>query len=45
MPIGEERAWPLIPLGLCATALVVLGLTLPAPLETLLRQIVEIVER
>jgi hydrogenase-4 component F len=42
---GEDRLWPLIPLGLCATTLVVLGITLPAPLETLLRQIVAIVER
>jgi len=42
---GEDRLWPLIPRGLCATTLVVLGITLPAPLETLLRQIVAIVER
>jgi hydrogenase-4 component F len=42
---GEDRLWPLIPLGLCATTLVVLGITLPAPLEILLRQIVAIVER
>ncbi|HEX6081396.1 MAG TPA: proton-conducting transporter membrane subunit [Methylomirabilota bacterium] len=43
--VGEARPWSLIPLGLCAVALVVLGLVLPAPLEALLRQIVEIVEQ
>jgi hypothetical protein len=31
-----------VPLGLCVVALVVLGLTLPAPLQTLLARIVEI---
>lgn len=40
---GEGCLWPLIPLGLCATALIVLGIALPAPLDALLRQIVEIV--
>ncbi len=40
--VGEGNAWPLIPLGLCVTALVVLGVTLPAPLQTLLARIVEI---
>jgi hydrogenase-4 component F len=42
---GESSRWPLVPLGVCMTALVVLGLTLPAPLQTLLHRIVEIVER
>ena len=43
--VGEPGVWPLLPLGLCMSALVVLGIMLPAPLEALLRQIVEIVER
>jgi hydrogenase-4 component F len=42
---GEGNAWPLVPLGLCMVALVVLGLTLPAPLQVLLAQIVEIAGR
>jgi hydrogenase-4 component F len=41
--VGEPSRWPLLPLGVCVTALVVLGITLPAPLEALLHQIVEIV--
>ena len=41
--VGEESYWPLVPLAACMAALVVLGITLPTPLETLLRQIVEIV--
>jgi len=40
---GERNLWPLVPLGACLAALVVLGITLPAPLQTLLRQVVEIV--
>jgi hypothetical protein len=40
---GEANRWPLVPLGVCAAALVVLGVTLPPPLQTLLHQIVEIV--
>ena len=40
--VGEGSAWPLVPLGLCVAALVVLGLTLPAPLRALLTRIVEI---
>ncbi|MBI3637215.1 MAG: hydrogenase 4 subunit F [Candidatus Rokubacteria bacterium] len=40
--VGEGRAWPLVPLGACVAFLVVLGLTLPAPLQTLLERIVEI---
>jgi hydrogenase-4 component F len=43
--VGEGSAWPLVPLGLCVAALVVLGLTVPAPLDTLLQQIVEIAGR
>jgi hydrogenase-4 component F len=43
--VGEGSAWPLIPLGACVVALVVLGLTLPAPVEVLLTRIVEIVGR
>lgn len=44
-PVGEGAAWPLLPVGLCIAALVVLGLTLPAPLKTLLDGIVEIAGR
>jgi hydrogenase-4 component F len=40
--VGEGNAWPLVPLGVCVTALVVLGLMLPAPLQALLEQIVKI---
>jgi hydrogenase-4 component F len=43
--VGEGSAWPLVPLGMCMAALVVLGLTLPAPLQILLEQIVEIAGR
>jgi hydrogenase-4 component F len=43
--MGEGNAWPLVPVGLCIGALVVLGLTLPAPLKTLLEGIVEIAGR
>ncbi|HTI53203.1 MAG TPA: hydrogenase 4 subunit F [Verrucomicrobiae bacterium] len=45
VPVGERDLWPLVPLGACVAALVVLGVVLPAPLQTLLRQIVEIVEQ
>jgi hypothetical protein len=41
--VGERNCWPLVPLGVCVMALLVLGITLPPPLQTLLRQIVEIV--
>ena len=44
-PVGEGSAWPLVPLGLCLAVLVVLGLTLPAPLQALLDEIVEIAGR
>jgi hydrogenase-4 component F len=43
--VGEGSAWPLVPLGMCMAALVVLGLTLPAPLKTLLQRVVEIAGR
>ncbi|MBI4593185.1 MAG: hydrogenase 4 subunit F [Candidatus Rokubacteria bacterium] len=43
--VGEGSAWPLVPLGACVAALVVLGLTLPAPLQVLLERIVEIAGR
>jgi hydrogenase-4 component F len=43
--VGEGNAWPLVPLGLCLVALVVLGLTLPAPVQTLLDRTVEIAGR
>jgi hydrogenase-4 component F len=42
IPVGEQHPWPLIPLGLCVAALVVLGLTLPRPVEQLLVRIMEI---
>jgi hydrogenase-4 component F len=43
--VGEGSPWPLIPLGGCVAALVVLGFALPQPLRTLLEQIVEIAGR
>ena len=43
IPVGEGIHWPLVPLAACMAALLVLGVALPTPLETLLRQIVEIV--
>jgi hydrogenase-4 component F len=43
--VGEGNPWPLVPLGVCLAALVVLGVTLPPPLKTLLQQIVEIAGR
>src|SRR5215831_6493982 len=43
VPVGEGSHWSLIPLAACMAALLLLGVTLPTPLETLLRQIVEIV--
>jgi hydrogenase-4 component F len=45
VPVGERDLWPLVPLGACLAALVLLGVVLPAPLQALLRQIVEIVEQ
>jgi len=43
VPVGEGSHWSLIPLAACIAALLVLGVALPTPLATLLRQIVEIV--
>jgi hydrogenase-4 component F len=43
--VGEENGWRIAPLVLSVALLVVLGLTLPAPLATLLNQIVRIVSR
>ncbi len=43
VPVGERPAWPLLPLCVCLTTLVVLGITLPTPLQTLLDRIVEVV--
>jgi hypothetical protein len=43
--VGERDLWPLVPLGACVATLVLLGVVLPAPLQALLRQIVEIVEQ
>ncbi len=45
VPVGEGSFWPLVPLGVCVASLVVLGLTLPEPVETLLSRIVEITGR
>ncbi len=42
---GETRRWGLVPLALCVAVLVVLGLTLPRPLEVLLTRIAEITAR
>ena len=39
---GERGAWRLAPLALCLGALLVLGLFVPAPITSLLRQIAEI---
>jgi len=43
--VGETRGWSLAPLGLCVAILVVLGVTVPRPVEALLTRIVEIVGR
>jgi hydrogenase-4 component F len=43
--VSDVSGWRIAPLLLSVAALVVLGLTLPAPLETLLNQIVQIVAR
>ncbi len=42
---GEDERWRLAPLALCVGLLVVLGLTVPAPLQVLLDRVVEIVAR
>lgn len=43
VPVGERPGWLLLPLAICVTTLVVLGITLPTPLQTLLDRIVEVV--
>lgn len=43
--VGEIGGWRIAPLFLSVAVLVVLGLTLPAPLATLLNQIVEMVAK
>jgi hydrogenase-4 component F len=43
VPVGEGSRWALAPLTACAALLVVLGLTVPAPIEGLLVRIAEIV--
>jgi hydrogenase-4 component F len=45
LAVGETSRWRIAPMILVPVVLVVLGLTLPAPLETLLGQIVRIVSR
>jgi hydrogenase-4 component F len=45
VPVGETERGGLVPLGLCAGILVVLGLTVPRPLAGLLERIVEIAAR
>jgi hydrogenase-4 component F len=45
VPVGERRGLGLVPLGLCVAALVVLGLTVPRPVEVLLDGIAEIAGR
>jgi hydrogenase-4 component F len=45
MAVGEVSGWRIAPLFLSLALLVVLGLTLPAPLATLLHQIVELVAK
>ena len=43
--VGERLSWSLVPLGLCLSALVVLGMTLPGPVQVLLTRVVEIAGR
>jgi hydrogenase-4 component F len=45
MAVGEVSGWRIAPLFLSLALLVILGLTLPAPLATLLNQIVEMVTK
>ena len=42
---GESTRWALLPLAVCAIVLAVLGLAIPAPLQSLLDRIVEITSR
>jgi hypothetical protein len=41
--MGEGSRWALLPLAGCAVVLVVLGLTIPPPVDALLARIAEIV--
>ena len=43
VPVGERGRWALVPLGACLAALVVLGVTLPWAVESLLESIAGIV--
>ena len=43
--IGESGRWRMAPLFVSVSVLVVLGLTLPAPLEALLNQVVKVVAK
>jgi hypothetical protein len=43
--MGEGGRWRMAPLFVSVCVLVVLGLTLPAPLETLLNQVVKVVTK
>ena len=45
VPIGESRRLGLVPLGLCLAALLMLGLTVPRPVQALLEGIAEITSR
>ena len=42
LAMGEGARWTLLPLGVCAIVLVMLGVAIPPPLRTLLDRIVEI---
>jgi hypothetical protein len=43
--MGEAGRWRIAPLFLSVAVLLVLGLTLPAPLELLLNQVVKVVAK
>jgi len=43
--VGESRRLGLVPLGLCLAALLMLGLTVPRPVQALLEGIAEITSR
>ena len=43
VPVGERGRWALVPLGACLAALIVLGVTLPWAVESLLESIAGIV--
>jgi putative Mn2+ efflux pump MntP len=42
LTVGESARWALVPMGLCAAVLLVLGVAIPSPLQALLDRIVEI---